>query len=202
MTDCLTIGDMVPDFEIEIYDPKNYDFSITSLNQMKNEKKWTILFFYPADFTFVCPTELADLARKYKEFQKQGVEIIGISTDTKFVHMAWHREEKLLEGLKFPLGADPAGKLVRLFGIYNEENGLARRGTFIINPEGRIVGSEISFDNVGRNANELLRKVRAHIYVTAHPEQACPANWSEKDQTLTPGSELVGKVGEALKAKA
>lgn len=199
MSDFLKLGDFVPSQEIEIYDPIKDDFGIISFDQLRKDKKWAILVFYPADFTFICPTELKDLADHYDEFKKLGAEILAISTDTKFVHLAWKREEKLLKDVKYPMGADPTGKISRLFGVYNEETGLAHRGTFIINPEGMLVGIEISFDNVGRNAKELLRKLKAHIYVASHPGEVCPAAWEEGKKTLKPGSKIVGKVSEALK---
>lgn len=121
-----------------------------------------------------------------------------MSTDTKFVHLAWQRDEKLLEKVKYPMGADPNGKLSRLFGVYDEQIGLDLRGTFIINPEGKLLGSEVNFLNVGRNSAELLRKLKANVYLAGHPEEACPARWEEGKKTLTPSPELVGRVAEAL----
>ncbi len=201
MTDVLKIGDLVPDFELETFEPRTGDFGSVSLDQQKKDRKWTVLFFYPADFTFVCPTELADLAEKQAELQKLGVEPVSVSTDTKFVHLAWQREEKLLEDLRYSMGADPTGKASRLFGVYDENTGLAKRGTFILNPEGRLVGSEVSFDSVGRNADELLRKIKAYLYVSAHPAEVCPAKWQEGAPTLKPGPRLVGRVSENLKSR-
>lgn len=201
MTDVLKIGDLVPDFELETYEPKAGDFGSVSLDQLKKERKWAVLFFYPADFTFICPTELSDLAEKYAELKKLGVEPISVSTDTKFVHLAWQREEKLLQGVRYSMGTDPTGKLSRLFGVYDESTGLAKRGTFILDPEGRLVGSEVSFDSVGRNADELLRKLKAHLYVSVHPAEVCPANWTEGAPTLKPGAKLVGRVSESLKTR-
>lgn len=194
----LKVGQMVPNFSIETYDPKTGEFGKISLDDIRKQRKWTVLFFYPADYTFVCPTELDDLAEKYSDLTKAGAEVISVSTDTKFVHLAWQREEKLLSGVKFQMGADPTGNLSRLFGIYDEETGLALRGTFIINPDGRLVGSEVNFYNVGRNCDELLRKVVANTYLLAHPDEACPARWKEGDRTLRPGSKLVGRVSESL----
>ncbi len=188
----------VPDFEMEIYDPETGKFGIFSLKKTRDEGKWTILFFYPADFTFVCPTELADLADVYPKLKELGCEVVSVSTDTKFVHLAWHRDEKLLENVKYPMGADPTGKISRMFGVYDEETGLALRGTFIINPEGKLVGSEVNFYNVGRNADELLRKMEANVYLMGHPEEACPAKWEPGKKTLKPSEELVGRVAEAL----
>jgi peroxiredoxin (alkyl hydroperoxide reductase subunit C) len=127
-----------------------------------------------------------------------GAEVISVSTDTKFVHLAWHREEKLMKNVTYPMGADPTGKVSRLFGVYDEGTGLALRGTFIINPEGKLVASEVNFYNVGRSANELVRKVKASVHCAAHPDEACPANWSQGGKTLKPGAGLVGRVAEAM----
>ncbi len=192
------VGQEVPDFTIEIYDPVKGDFGEISLSTLKSQKKWTILFFYPADFTFVCPTELADLAEKYDEIKANNGEVISVSTDTKYVHLAWHNDEKLLENVKFPMGADPTGKISRLFGVYDEESGLALRGTFIISPDGRLVSSEVNFFNVGRNSDELLRKFHCNTYLSAHTDEACPAKWTKGQKTLKPSAKLVGKVYEEL----
>ncbi len=202
MSDVVRVGQQVPDFEMDVYNPKSHQFEKVSLADLKKNKKWTVLVFYPADYTFVCPTELADVADKYAEIEKAGAEVISVSTDTKFVHLAWQREEKLLANLKYPMGADPTGKVSRLFGVYDEATGLALRGTFIISPEGKLASSEVNFYNVGRNAAELLRKAQANAYLATHPEEACPANWSKGGKTLkTANNEatLVGRVAEALK---
>lgn len=193
------IGQIVPEFEMETYEPKTGEFGKISLAQQKKNKRWTVLFFYPADYTFVCPTELADVAEKHTEFAKAGVDIISVSTDTKFVHLAWRREEKLLDKVNYTMAADPTGKVSKLFGVYDDETGLDLRGTFIINPEGKLTGSEINFYNVGRNAEELLRKVKANVYLLTHQEEACPANWKEGAATLKPGAKLVGRVSEEVK---
>lgn len=198
MSEHVHVGMMVPDFEMETYNPKTGSFGKFSLSEAKANKKWTVLFFYPADYTFVCPTELADLKSIQDELEKNGVELVSVSTDTKYVHLAWARDEKLLEGIKFQMGADPTGKVSRLFAVYDENTGLALRGTFIINPEGKLVASEVNFYNVGRNADELLRKIKANIYLMSHPDEACPAKWQEGAKTLKPSEALVGKVYEAL----
>ena len=195
----LKVGDTVPNFELETYDPKANDFSKVSLEGLLKERKWVILFFYPADYTFICPTELADLAAKYDELKKLGCEVISVSTDTKFVHLAWKRDEKLIEKINYPMGADPTGKVSRLFGVYDEATGLALRGTFIISPDGRLVASEVNFYNVGRNAEELVRKMKANAYLAVHPDEVCPSGWQEGKKTLKPGPKLVGKVYEALR---
>ncbi len=191
------VGQKVPNFEMEVYDPKTSSFGKVSLDDLLRERKWVVLFFYPADFTFVCPTELTDLAEYYEELHKMGVEVISVSTDTKYTHLAWHKTEKLLEKVKYLMGADPTGKVSRLFGVYDENTGLALRGTFIINPDGVLVGSEVNFYNVGRNAEELVRKMKANAYLMSHPDEACPAKWKEGEKTLKPSEELVGKVYEA-----
>lgn len=196
----IQVGQEVPDFELEIYDPVQHDFGKISLADLKKRNKWTVLVFYPADFTFVCSTELADLADQYENLTAAGAEVITVSTDTVYTHLAWKREEKFLENAKYPMGADRNGDVSRLFGVYNEESGLDLRGTFIISPAGVLVASEINFYNVGRNAKELLRKLQASVYVAAHPAEACPARWEQGAGTLTPGPELVGKVYDALKS--
>lgn len=194
----LIVGSDVPDFHMEIFDPSTKKFGEISLAEMKKEKKWTILFFYPADFTFVCPTELSDLADKYEELKKLGAEVISVSTDTKFVHLAWTEHERLMSKIQFPMGSDPTGKVSRLFGVYDEGTGLALRGTFMINPEGKLVSSEINFYNVGRDADELLRKMQANSYLISAPAEACPAKWKPGYQTLKPSELMVGRVYEAL----
>jgi len=198
ITCSVALGTPVPDFELDVWDPKRADFGKRSLAELKEAGKWTVLVFYPADFTFVCPTELNDVARLYPELVRLGAEVISVSTDTHYTHMAWQRDEKLLENVEFPMGADPTGDLSSLFGVYDESTGLALRGTFIINPEGKLVASEVNFYNVGRNADELLRKMKANVYLADHPAEACPAKWDEGAKTLTPGKDLVGKVYEAL----
>jgi peroxiredoxin (alkyl hydroperoxide reductase subunit C) len=195
----MMVGQRVPNFELEVYDPKSGSFGKVSLEDLLKERRWVVIFFYPADFTFVCPTELADLADRYEDLQKMGVEVISVSTDTKYVHLAWHKSEKLLEKVKFPMGADPTGKVSKLFGVYDENTGLSLRGTFIINPEGILVSSEINFYNVGRNTEELIRKMEANIYLMSHPDEACPAQWRKGKKTLKPSEKLVGKVYEALR---
>lgn len=192
------VGQKVPNFELEVYYPATGTFGKVSLEDFMRERRWVVLFFYPADFTFVCPTELADLAEHYDELTKMGVEVISVSTDTKYTHLAWQTTEKLLEKVRYPMGADPAGKVSRLFGVYDEDTGLALRGTSIINPEGVLVGSEVNYYNVGRNAEELVRKMKANVYLMSHPDEACPAKWEEGKKTLKPSAELVGKVYSAL----
>jgi peroxiredoxin (alkyl hydroperoxide reductase subunit C) len=194
----VTVGMQVPSFEMETYNPALREFGKVSLDQLKADNKWTILVFYPADFTFVCPTELADLAVKHEALAKLGAEVISVSTDTKFSHLAWRDAEKLLSGVKYTMAADPTGRVSRMFGVYDCGSGLALRGTFVINPAGQLVSSEVNFYNVGRNADELLRKMEANAYLATHPGEACPARWSAGAKTLKPNEAMVGKVYEAL----
>ncbi|MEQ4617021.1 MAG: alkyl hydroperoxide reductase subunit C [Corticimicrobacter sp.] len=156
--------------------------------------KWSVIVFYPADFTFVCPTELEDLADHHAEFQKLGVEIYGVSTDTHFAHKAWHDTSEAIGKVKYPLIGDPTATLARNFDVLIEEEGLALRGTFVINPEGQIKVLEIHDNGIGRDASELLRKVKAAQYVASHPGEVCPAKWQEGAATLTPSLDLVGKI--------
>jgi peroxiredoxin (alkyl hydroperoxide reductase subunit C) len=156
--------------------------------------KWSVVFFYPADFTFVCPTELGDLADNYAAFQKMGVEIYGVSTDTHFTHKAWHDTSETIGKIKFPMIGDPTGTITRNFGVMIEEAGLAERGTFVIDPQGKIQIIEINAGGIGRDASELLRKVKAAQYVASHPGEVCPAKWKEGEATLAPSLDLVGKI--------
>jgi alkyl hydroperoxide reductase subunit AhpC len=194
----LGVGDVVPDFKLETYEPAKGDFGEISLAKLKAEKKWTILVFYPADFTFVCATEFAALAELYDKFKEFGAEVITVSTDTKFVHLAWQRDEAMLKNAKYPMGADRNGLVSRMFGVYNEESGLDLRGAFVISPEGILMNSEVNFYNMGRNMNELLRKVKANQHLSKYGDEACPSKWQEEgDKTLKPSAKLVGKVSEA-----
>ena len=155
---------------------------------------WSVLVFYPADFTFVCPTELGDLADNYAEFQRLGVEIYSVSTDTHFTHKAWHDTSDTIGKIEYPLIGDPTLTLSRAFDVLIEADGMADRGTFVIDPDGRIQLVEINAGGIGRNAVELLRKVKAAQYVAAHPNEVCPAKWEEGDETLAPSLDLVGKI--------
>lgn len=197
-TKIISVGQEVPDFEMETYEPARSAFGKISLAELRKQNKWTVLVFYPADFTFVCPTELADLAEKYATLQKLGAEVVAVSTDTKFSHLAWRDSEKLLANVQYPMAADPTGKVSRMFGVYDEATGLALRGTFIINPAGKLVSSEVNFYNVGRDASELVRKMEANEYLVQHPAEACPAKWTPGKKTLKPSEKMVGKVFEAL----
>ena len=194
----VSVGMDVPDFTLEVFDPVNRIFGKVSLDELKKASKWTVLVFYPADFTFVCPTELADLAEKHAALKKLGAEVISISTDTQYAHLAWRDSEKLLSRVEYLMGADRTGVVSRLFGVYDEASGSALRGTFIINPLGKLASSEVNFYNVGRNADELVRKLEANVYLLANPAEACPAKWKPGAKTLKPDEKMVGKVYEAL----
>lgn len=156
--------------------------------------KWSVVFFYPADFTFVCPTELGDLADNYAIFQKLGVEIYSVSTDTHFTHKAWHDSSDTIRKIQYPMLGDPTGAISRNFEVMIEEAGLAERGTFVVDPDGVIQIVEITAGGIGRDASELLRKVKAAQYVASHPGEVCPAKWQEGDATLAPSLDLVGKI--------
>ncbi|MCX6923708.1 MAG: redoxin domain-containing protein [Verrucomicrobia bacterium] len=194
----VTVGMDVPDFTMYVYDPENRAFGKVSLDELKKAGKWAVLVFYPADFTFVCPTELADLAEKHERIKKLGGEVISVSTDTQFAHLAWRDSEKLLARVKYLMGADPTGNVSRLFGVYDSNTGLAMRGTFLVSPQGKLACSEINFYNVGRDMDELVRRLEANVYLLAHPAEACPAKWKQGAKTLTPNEKMVGKVYEAL----
>ncbi len=184
------INSRVPEFSVQAF--HNGDFKTVTNQDMKG--KWVIFFFYPADFTFVCPTELVDMADKYEEFQKMGVEIFSVSTDTHFVHKAWHDTSESISKINYPMLADPTGFLSRAFGVMIEEDGMAYRGTFVVNPEGLIKLAEIQDNAIGRNADELMRKVKAAQFVATHDGEVCPAKWEEGGETLKPSIDLVGKI--------
>ena len=156
--------------------------------------KWAVFVFYPADFTFVCPTELEDLADHYAEFQKLGVEVYSVSTDTHFAHKAWHDTSDAIKKVNYPMIGDPTHQLARNFDVLIEEAGVALRGTFVVNPAGEIKVLEIHDNGIGRDASELLRKVKAAQYIASHPGEVCPAKWEEGAKTLTPSLDLVGKI--------
>lgn len=164
------------------------------VNEKSLSGKWSVVFFYPADFTFVCPTELGDLADNYAEFKKLGVEIYSVSTDTHFTHKAWHDSSDTIGKITYPMLGDPTGAISRNFEVMIEADGLAERGTFVIDPEGLIQIVEITAGGIGRDASELLRKVKAAQYVASHPGEVCPAKWKEGEATLAPSLDLVGKI--------
>jgi len=184
------INTKVADFKVQAF--INNDFA--TVTQKELQGKWSVLFFYPADFTFVCPTELGDMADKYEAFQKMGVEVYSVSTDTHFTHKAWHDTSETIKKIKYPMLADPTGQLSRAFGVYIEDAGMAYRGTFLINPEGKIILAEVNDNGIGRNADELLRKIQAAQYIAKNPNEVCPAKWQPGAKTLKPGLDLVGKI--------
>lgn len=196
----LNIGERVPDFEVDAYFPEKKDFGKIKFSDISKKGKWLILFFYPADYTFVCPTELADVEGIYAELKKEGAELISLSTDTHFVHYAWQSAEKLLVDLKYPMGADPTHVVAKAFGVYDQASGLSLRGTFIIDPDGKLMASEVNYFPVGRNSDELIRKLKAFKHVRENPTNVCPAKWQPGKKVLTPGKDLVGKVGDKLMA--
>ncbi len=184
------INSQLPDFKVQAY--QNGEFKTVSTKDVSG--KWAIFFFYPADFTFVCPTELVDMADKYAQFKEMGVEIYSVSADSHFVHKAWHDASESIRKIKYPMLADPTGVLCRAFGVMIEDDGMAYRGTFVVNPEGKIKLAEINDNGIGRNADELLRKVEAAQFIAAHPSEVCPAKWKKGAETLKPSIDLVGKI--------
>jgi NADH-dependent peroxiredoxin subunit C len=186
----MKINDTIPTFNLQAY----HDGKFKEIKSTDVKGKWSIFLFYPADFTFICPTELGDMADQYETLQKLGVEVYSVSTDTHFVHKAWHDTSETIKKIKFPMLADPTGHLSRSFGVMIEEAGLAMRGTFLINPEGKIKVIEIHDDSIGREASDMVRKVQAAQYVASHNGEVCPAKWKPGSQTLKPGLDLVGKI--------
>ena len=156
--------------------------------------KWSVVFFYPADFTFVCPTELGDMADHYAELQAMGVEVFSVSTDTHFTHKAWHDSSETIGKINYYMVGDPTGTVTTNFKVMREGQGLADRGTFVVDPDGIIQVMEVTCEGVGRNAAELVRKVKAAQYVRNHPGEVCPAKWEEGETTLAPSLDLVGKI--------
>ncbi len=171
---------------------RNGEFIEVSSDDIKG--KWAIFFFYPADFTFVCPTELGDLADKYEELQSRGVEVFSVSTDTHFTHKAWHDASDTIGKIQYTMIGDPTGEITRNFDVMREGQGLADRATFLVDPEGIIQAMEITAEGIGRDADDLVRKVKAAQYVASHPGEVCPAKWKEGEETLAPSLDLVGKI--------
>ena len=184
------INKEVNEFKVQAY----VDNGFKEVSKSDILGKWSVFFFYPADFTFVCPTELEDLANIYDKFKAAGCEIYSVSTDTHFVHKAWHDASESIRKINYPMLADPTGVLSRGFGVMIEEDGMAYRGTFLVNPEGKIKIAEIQDNSIGRNADELVRKVEAAIFVANHPGEVCPAKWKQGAETLKPSIDLVGKI--------
>ena len=187
----LMVGDSVPEATaFQVF----HKGEIQDTNIAAFRGKWLVLFFYPGDFTFVCPTELGELAGMYDAFQKEGVEIVSMSTDTVFSHKVWHETSPVIKEVTFPMGSDHRHTLVDMFGVYCEEDGLAYRASIVIDLNGVVRAMEVHDNSIGRSAPELLRKVKAAKYVNEHSGKVCPASWKEGDDPLTPGTDLVGKI--------
>jgi len=186
----LRINESAPDFSAEAF--INDEVKKIKLSDYKG--KWVILFFYPADFTFVCPTELGDLADNYEKFKELNTEIISISTDTAFVHKAWHDNSETIKKIKFPMLADPTTKVCQSYNTLIPEEGLSLRGTFLIDPEGILKAYEVHDNSIGRSSKELIRKLQAAKFVNENNDKVCPMNWQPDKETLTPGLDLVGKI--------
>ena len=184
------ISDEIASFELEAF--QNEKIKKIKLSDYKG--RWLVLMFYPADFTFICPTELEEAADYYEKFKKLGAEILSVSMDTVFVHKAWHDRSSAIQKIKFPMIADPTGKLCEEFGTYIEEEGISLRGSFIIDPESVLKAYEMHDNSIGRSAEELLRKLQAAVFVREHKGQVCPASWKPGEKTLKPGLDLVGEI--------
>lgn len=189
-------GQKAPEFSLNAYDPVKKGY--TKVNLSDYAGKFLVLCFYPADFTFVCPTEISAVNSQIENIRELNADVLAVSTDTQFDHQLFCEVEPLLKDLKFPLGADPTGNTAKAYGVYIEGEGIARRGRFIINPEGIIVAEEVLNPPVGRNVHELLRQLAAWKYVYEHPDEACPANWRPGKKTLKPGPDIAGKVGTVV----
>ena len=186
----MRINSVVPDFKVHAF--HNGEFK--TITQADLRGRWSILFFYPADFTFVCPTELGDMADQYPKLKEMGVEVFSVSPDTHFTHKAWQDASETIKKVRYPMLADPTGALAEAFDVYIPEEGLAYRGTFVLDPEGKLKMSEVHDNGIGRNAEELVRKVQAAQYVYTHEGEVCPAKWQPGEKTLKPGLDLVGKI--------
>lgn len=184
------VGQKIPDFELEAF----VEGKIKKVKTRENTGKWGVYLFYPADFTFICPTELEAAAELYPQFKKEGAEIYSVSTDTVFVHKAWHDNSPSIKKIKFPMLADPTGRFSRAMGTYIEEEGMSLRATFIVDPDGVIKAMEVHDNSIGRNIEEVLRKLQASKFVREHKTQVCPVNWKPGGKTLKPGMDLVGKI--------
>ena len=192
------VGEAIPDYEFETY----YKGDMHKMKFSDFRGKWLIVMFYPADFTFVCPTELEEMAGLYPKIQEIGADVVSFSTDNVFTHKAWHDTSEAIKKINFPMGADPSGKITDAFGVlikggdllHMPDEGLALRGTFIIDPAGLLRAMDVNDNSIGRSAKEALRKLQAAQFVESHPGQVCPASWNPGDDTLEPGMDLVGKI--------
>ena len=184
------INEKAPDFELTAF----HEGKIKKIDLFNYRGKWVVLFFYPADFSYICPTELIELAENYELLKGMNVEVISISTDTEFAHKAWHDSSPIISKIKFPMTADPTGKICRAYGTYIDDEGLSLRATFIINPEGVIKAYEFHDNNIGRSTEELIRKIQAAKFVEEHHGEGCPVNWKPGKETLKLDVDLVGKL--------
>lgn len=186
----IKINEQAPEINAEAF--HNGENKKVKLSDYKG--KWVVLFFYPADFTFICPTELGDLADKYEKFKEANAEVLSVSTDTVYVHKAWHDKSDTINKIKFPMVADPTTKICRDYGTYIEDEGLSTRATIIVDPDGVVKAFEMHDNSLGRNVDETLRKLEAAEYVRENGEEVCPVNWTKGKETLKPGLDLVGKI--------
>ncbi len=196
MFESVKIDTPTPDFDLPAYDPVKDDTTNISLEDMKG--KWIVLFYYPADFTFVCPTELRDMAEAKSEFDALGVTVLAVSTDTVFSHRAWVKHEGLMKNFPYLMLADHNTQVASSYNILDEQTGIAGRGTFIIDPHGVCRGIEVTSGPLGRNSAELLRKIEALQFMEANPGTACPAKWSAGAKTLKPSIKIAGEVEAQL----
>lgn len=186
----IKVNEKAPEFNAKAF----YENDIKAIKLSDYEGKWVVMFFYPADFTFICPTELGELADNYEALKKMNAEVLSISIDTEFVHKAWHDNSKIIKKIQFPMVADPGGKICKSYGTYIDEEGISLRGTFIIDPDGIVKAYEMHANNIGRSVHELIRKIQAAQYVREHKAEVCPASWAPGNGTLKPGLDLVGKI--------
>lgn len=185
-----------PPFSLEVYYPPKDEIGRLELSHFRD--RWLVLFWYPKDFTFVCPTELADMNVRYKDFKGLAAEVVSVSTDTVYTHKGWVDAEELIKGLQYPMAADHAGELARELGIYDEKAGIAPRAAFIIDPDGVLRAVDIVSDDIGRSASELIRKLKALKFVRENPGKVCPASWDEGSPTLSPSIKIAGKVHKEI----
>ncbi|PIC79681.1 peroxiredoxin [Sporosarcina sp. P18a] len=186
------IGKQIEEFTANAYNSGNGEFIEVTQENFKG--KWSVVCFYPADFTFVCPTELEDLQNQYETLKGLDTEVYSVSTDTHFTHKAWHDHSDAISSLRYIMIGDPSQKISRIFDVLDEEAGLAQRGTFIIDPDGVVQAAEINADGIGRDASVLVNKIKAAQYVRNNPGEVCPAKWQEGSETLKPSLDLVGKI--------
>jgi peroxiredoxin (alkyl hydroperoxide reductase subunit C) len=186
----ISINQPVPDMSFDVYHKGT--FSKMTFSDFKD--KWLVVMFYPADFTFVCPTELKEAAARYEDVKKLGADILSVSCDSKYTHMAWHESSPAIKTVTYPMAADPTGNIAKAFGVYIEEKGQSLRGTFIVSPKGILKAMDIHDNSIGRSISEIIRKLQASIYVSKHTDEVCPASWTPGDKTLTESDDLVGKI--------